>query len=292
MKSHSHLLAAAVISTFAFLAPHLASADSLESAREECDAEFDGDLRDTNPGSCDDYVEAAKEAGNNAELFTAYSIRSLLWQAKGDLKLAMRDADLAIAADPQEDYGHSWRAVLTGFGGDYQTALSQLAALERKAPQKDFYGDMALFEYVAGDRAKAVTLFRAAAAHASDVGDDQELIVEDRFWAALIEYEMKGGDLSPLIAFELPSEGSGMVHFQHDFYVGKKPDSNALVFLRMAEAKNKDAACGVYFAIGHRNAVAGNAAAAKPALETATTRCSIDSFELHAAKKWLKSLGG
>jgi hypothetical protein len=288
--SHPRVLAAAI--ALAIVLPNLADAASLDSAQEECDAEFDGDLRDADPGSCDDYVDAAEEAGDKVELFTAYSIRSVLWQAKGDLKLALRDADLAIAANPQEDYGHSWRAVLIGFGGDYQTAREQLAALDRKAPQKDFYRDMALFEYVAGDLKKAATLFRASAVHASEVGDDPELVVEDRFWAALIEYEAKGGDLSPLVAFDVPSQGSGMVHFQHDFYVDQKPDSNALVFLRMAEAKNKEAACGVYFAIGHRNAVAGDAAAAKPALETAVTRCSIDSFELHAAKKWLKSLGG
>ena len=290
--SHSSLLAAAIAVAFAVVVPGPANSASLESAQEDCDAEFDGDLRDADPASCDDYIDAAKEAGDKGQLFVAYSIRSVLWQAKGDLKLALRDADLAIEANPQEDYGQAWRAVLIGFGGDYQAAREQLAALERQAPQKDFYRDMAMFEYVAGNREKAVELFRAASAHASEVGDDPELVLEDRFWAALIEYEMKGGDLSPLIAFDVPSSGNGMVRFQHEFYVDKKPDSNALVFLRLAEAKDKDAACGVYFAIGHRNAVADNAAAAKPALETAVTRCSIDSFEHHAAKKWLKSLGG
>jgi hypothetical protein len=290
--SRSRVLAAAIVSAFAIIWPDFAGADSLESAKEDCDAEFDGDLRDTDPTSCDDYVDAAKQAGNNAALFNAYSIRSLLWQARGDLEPAMRDADLAIAADPGEDYGHAWRAVLIGIGGDYQTALAQLAELERKAPQKDFYGDMALFEYVAGDSTKSVALFRAAAAHASAVDESDERAVEYGFQAALIEYEMKGGDLAPLKAFDVPTEGNGMVQFLHDFYVENKPDSNALVFLRMAEKKKKDAACGVYFAIGHRNAVAGNAAAAKPALETATERCFIGSFEHHAAKKWLKTLGG
>lgn len=287
--SCSRALAAAFVAILAFAAN--ACAASLESEAKDCGAEFDGDLRDADPGACDDYVEAAKKAGDQDALFNAYSIRSLLWQVKGDLKLALRDADLAIAANPQEDYGHAWRAVLIGFGGDYQAAREQLTALEGKAPQKAFYRDMAMLEYVAGDLAKAAFYFRAAADYSSEVGDDPELVVENGFWAALIEYEIKGGDLSPLVAFDPPSKGSGMVRFQHEFYVDKKPDSNALVFLRMAEAKDKEAACGVYFAIGHRNAVSGNAAAAKPALETATTRCSIDSFEYHAAKKWLKQLG-
>jgi hypothetical protein len=142
--SHPRVFVAAMVSAVVAFWPGCAGATSLESAAEDCHAGFDGDLRDTDPASCDGYVSAAKQSGDKRELFTAYSIRSLLWQVKGDLKTAMRDADLAIEAEPAEDYGHAWRAVLIGFGGDYRAALAQLAALERNVPQKDFYEDMAM----------------------------------------------------------------------------------------------------------------------------------------------------
>lgn len=271
-------------------ASDVARAESLQSAMDSCLAEFDDDLSDADPAACDGYVDAAKQAQDGAELWSAYSFRSLLWQSKGKLDLALRDADLAIELDPDTDFGRAWRATLIGYGGDYQGALAQLMALEQGARQKDFYHDMALFEYLVGNPAKAVEWYRAAAEHAAQVDQTQERAIEFRFQAALIEYEMKGGDLAPLKAFDVPTEGSGMVRFLHEFYVENKPDANALAFLRLAKEKGKDVTCAVYFAIGHRNAIAGNVTAAKPALETSADHCLVDSFEYHAAKVWLQRL--
>ena len=273
------------------IAPDMARAASLESAMNDCLAEFDDDLSDADPAACDGYVDAAKQAQDGAELWSAYSFRSLLWQSKGKLDLALRDADLAIELDPDTDYGHAWRATLIGYGGNYQAALLELDALERKAPQRDFYHDMAMFEYLVGSSTNAIELFRAAAAHAAKVDETQDRAIEFGFQAALIEYEMKSGDLAPLKAFDVPGEGSGMVRFLHEFYVDNKPDAYALAFLKLAKEEGKNVTCGVYFAIGHRYALGGDAAAAKPALETAADRCLVDSFEHHAAKAWLKRLG-
>lgn len=290
MTRGSRLSCAFGAAVFLLVAPDVARAGPLESAMDACLAEFDDDLSNADPASCDQYVDAAKQAQDGAELWSAYSFRSLLWQAKGRLDLALRDADLAIALDPDTDFGHAWRATLIGYGGDYRGALAQLTALEDKAPQKDFYHDMAMFEYLVGNPARAVELFRAAAAHAAQVDETRDRAIGLGFQAALVEYEMTGGDRAPIRAFEVPEEGNGMVRFLHDFYAGNKPDATALAFFKLAKDQGKDVTCGVYFAIGHRNAIAGNEAAARPALETAAARCLVDSFEHHAAKAWLKRL--
>ena len=49
--------------------------------------------------------------------------------------------------------------------------------------------------------------------------------------------------------------------------------------------------CDGYFSVGHRNALAGDAATAKQAFQNAVDRCSVVTFEYHAAKAWLKQLG-
>jgi hypothetical protein len=99
------------------VAPAIARAASLESAMNDCLDEFDDNMSDADPAACDGYVDAAKQAQDGAELWSAYSFRSLLWQAKGDLEAALRDADLAIELDPDADYGHAWRATLIGWRG-------------------------------------------------------------------------------------------------------------------------------------------------------------------------------
>lgn len=234
----------------------------------------------------------AKQTGNKVEIFRAYSYRSVLWDARGDLNAAMADADLAIEAWPEQKYGHYWRLVLTGQSGDYSTALTQIRHLEYEETHPEFHSDVAMLEYVAGDRARSARFFRSAAQYASDVDHDQSMAAYYRFNAAVIDSELSGGDLAPIRAVPVQKDTNALVSFLQEYRVTDMPDSTVRIFIEMADAKKRDAACSSYFAIGHKNALAGNMAAAKPAFESAVGRCRTGSFELYAAKKWLKTLGG
>ena len=60
---------------------------------------------------------------------------------------------------------------------------------------------------------------------------------------------------------------------------------------KMTGSAAKENACNGYFSVGHRNAIAGNAAEARQAFQVAAERCNVVDFEYHAAKAWLKQLG-
>ena len=244
------------------------------------------------PEQCDAYVEAAKQSGDNANLFEAYSIRSVLWQTKGDLKAALHDADLAIEAQPDLKYGHYWRAVLVGESGEYAAALRTIRKLEYEETHSEFHADIAMLEYVTGDRARSAAFFRSAARYASEIDRNEDSAAYYRFNAAIIESELKGGDQTSI-------EQSGadrsvtVLSRLWQYRVGQMTEADLRALIpEMTGPRTRNSACISYFAIGHKNAVAGNATTAKPAFEAAANRCTVDTFELHAARKWLKSLGG
>jgi hypothetical protein len=265
------------------------SPPSTKSAKQACHEAVEDYA---SPSQCDAYVEATKQSGDKTDLFEAYSIRSVLWQMKGDLKAALHDADLAIDTRPDLKYGHYWRAVLVGESGEYATALRTIRKLEYDETHRAFHADIAMLEYVAGDRARSAAFFRSAARYASEVDRNEDSAAYYRFNASIIESELKDGDLTSIE--QSGADRSVTVLSRLWLYrVGRMTEADLRALIpEMTGPKTRNSACISYFAIGHKNAVAGNAASATPAFEAAANRCTVDTFELHAAKKWLKTLGG
>src|SRR5689334_1627619 len=268
----------------------LVGCTSVAVARSPADACVDAVEGDLDPASCDHYVAAARDAGDKKELFAAYSYRSLLWQTKGDLVAAIRDADLAIEARPEVRYGHYWRAVLVGESGEYQAALTKLRSLESEERYPEFHADIAMLEYMGGDRASAASFFRSASTYASEVDRDEDSAAYYAFNAAIIESELKGGDLAPIQALKAAERSPTVLSRVWTYRVGRMTDAKLQSLIpTMTGPRTRNSPCMCYFAIGHKNALAGNTAEAKAAFEAAASNCTVDSFEHHAAKKWLKS---
>jgi hypothetical protein len=265
------------------------SPQSTKSAREIC-REAGEDYG--NPAQCDAYVEAAKQSGDKTDLFEAYAVRSVLWQMNGDLNAALHDADLAIEAQPKLKYGYYWRAVLLGESGEYADALRKIRKMEYEETHSEFHADIAMLEYVTGDRVRSAAFFRSAARHASEADHNEDSASYYQFNAALIESELKAGDLAPI--GRSGAEGSVTVLSRlWQYRMGRMTEADLRALIpEMTGPRTRNSACISYFAIGHKNALAGNAAAAKAAFEEAASKCTVDTFELHAAKKWLKTLGG
>lgn len=208
------------------------------------------------------------------------------------MKAALHDADLAIETQPDLKYGYYWRTVLVGESGEYAAALRKMRKLEYEETHREFHADIAMLEYVTGDRTRSAAFFRSAARYASEVDRNEDSAAYYRFNAAVIESELEGGD--PTAIEQSGADRSVTVLSRLWRYrVGRMTEADLQALIpEMTGPRTRNSACISYFAIGHKNAVAGNAAAAKPAFETAANRCTVDTFELHAAKKWLKSLGG
>jgi tetratricopeptide (TPR) repeat protein len=238
------------------------------------------------PAPCDRFVAQAQQHGNKVEVFRAYSYRSLLWAERGDMKAAMADAELANEAVPELKYGQYWRLVLIGQSGDYATALNQIRHLEYQETHTEFHADIAMLEYVAGDRARSAAFFRQAALYASDIDHDQDMAAYYRFNAAIVDSELKNNDLAPLRALRVnPNTLAGVLKA---YRVGDISDAELIAKTDDPRSRN---ACSAYFSIGHMSVLNGNEASAKSAFESAIARCSTTTFEHHAAKKWLKQLG-
>jgi tetratricopeptide (TPR) repeat protein len=281
--------AAGAIALALVLAGCAGSPPSPKSAKQAC-REANEDY--PNPAQCDAYVEAAKQSGDRTDLFEAYSIRSVLWQMKGDLNLALHDADLAIEAQPELKYGHYWRAVLLGESGEYADALRMIRKMEYEETHSEFHADVAMLEYVTGDRVRSAAFFRSAARYASEVDRNEDSASYYRFNAAIIESELKAGD--PTSIERSGADGSVTVLSRlWQYRIGQLTEADLRALIpEMTGPRTRNSACISYFAIGHKNALAGNVAVAKPAFEDAASKCTVDTFELHAARKWLKSLGG
>lgn len=240
---------------------------------------------------CDRYVSEAVQSKHPDTIVDAYTYRALLREFMGDLPGALADTDQAIAADPGWTFSHRRRAALLGESGEYEQALKLFADFAPMDPTHSFDENLAMLEYVAGDRTKAAPLFRSAADDYAEHDRDETMAAILRFNAAVIESELRQGDLAPIAAQDVTSLTDTMLPLLKQHRMGEVSDAELEARIaRMTGPTARENRCDGYFSIGHRNALAGDAAAAKAAFAKAVDGCSAASFEHHAAKAWLKAL--
>ncbi len=242
---------------------------------------------------CDRYVAEAVQTKNTITIAEAYHRRALLREFMQDLPGALADIDQAIAADPGWTFSHRRRATLLGESGEYAQALKLFADMAPMDPTHSFDENLAMLEYVAGDRAKAIPLLRSAADDYAENDHDENTAAILRFDAALIESELRKGDLAPIEAEDVSDRTDTMLPLLKQHRMGTISDAALLdrAQRRTGSAAREDR-CDSYFSVGHRNALAGDVAAAKAGFQKAVESCNVVTFEYHAAKAWLKQLGG
>jgi tetratricopeptide (TPR) repeat protein len=238
------------------------------------------------------YVAAALQSQSENEIFGAYSRRALLREFRGDLPAALADTDQALAIFPNDPFSLRRRAALLGESGEYAQALKLFAKVPSLESPNGFEENIAMLEYVAGDRAKSVSLFQAAAVDYVENDHDENMAAIHRFTAATIESELKHGDLAPIAAQDVSARTNTMLPLLKRHRLGEMTDAELIDRVdKMTGPAARDNACDGYFSVGHRNAVARNAAEARQAFQVAVERCRVVNFEHHAAKAWLKQLG-
>ncbi len=260
------------------------------TASAACDLALD---RLVSAQGCDRYVAEAVQTKNTTTIAEAYHRRALLREFMGDLPGALADIDKAIAADPGWTFSHRRRATLLGESGEYEQALKLFADMAPMSPTHSFDENLAMLEYVAGDRAKAVPLFRSAADDYAENDHDENTAAILRFNAALIESELRQRDLALIEAEDVSGRTDTMLPLLKQHRMGAISDAELLARAqRMTGSAARENRCDSYFSVGHRNALAGDAAAAKAGFQKAVAECNVVTFEYHAAKAWLKQLGG
>lgn len=287
--SLSHALGATFLLVLTGCAGTHASAESAEKA---CTRAI---YRQDRADGCDAYVAAAVESRDTDAIFRAYSLRAVLREHRGDLSGAIADAEQAIAIAPDLTYGHLRRAALIGETGDYAQALKLFAEYPDADSPHGFEENLAMLEYVAGDRTRSVGLFQTAAIDYAQGGSDsdEDMAAAHRFTAAIIESELKGGDLAPIAAQDVAARTDTMLPLLKQHRMGEMSDAQLIARVdAMIGPAGRGYACDGYFSVGHRNVLAGNAPAARQAFDVAVERCTAITFEHHAAKAWLKQLGG
>jgi tetratricopeptide (TPR) repeat protein len=263
--------------------------DSLHAAKQACRQALD---RLTEADGCDAYVASAVQSKDKEEIFDAYTYRALLREFREDLPGALADADQAILTLPNEPFGHRRRAALLGESGEYVEALELFARYPSSGSPNGFEENIAMLEYVAGNRAKSVPLFQSAAVDYAENDRDQNMAAIHRFTAAIIESELKGGDLAPIAAQDVSARTNTMLPLLKRHRLGEMSDTDLIARVdKMTGPAARENICDGYFSVGHRNAIAGDAAAARQAFQLAVERCSVVTFEHHAARAWLKQLG-
>lgn len=261
---------------------------SLESAKQACDRGLDR-LEDN---SCNAYVAAALQSKNKDEMSEAYTRRALLREFREDLPGALADTDQALAIFPHDPFSLRRRAALLGESGEYARALELFANVPSSNSPNGFEENMAMNEYVAGDRAKSALLFQTAAADYAENDQDPNMAAIHRFTAAIIDSELKGGDLAPIAAQDVSARTNTMLPLLKQHRLGEMTDAELIGRVeKMAGSAASSNVCDGYFSVGHRNAVAGNVVEARHAFQMTVERCQVVAFEYHAAKAWLRQLG-
>ncbi len=265
------------------------SGSALERAERACGraADVTGDV-----AACDSYVALAEQTGDYQDRHSAYSSRSIFYEMRGDLDAAIADADRALVAWPTSSYGQGWRAALMLESGEYEAALAKFEALRTINDQPLWYAEMATLEYVVDDRAQAAELFRNAEALLDADTHDLPREAYFKFNAAIIESELRNGDLAPIRALAAEARINAMVDALRKHRLGEMSDAELSAIGTQAVARlGEGADCIIDFAIGHRHAVSGQRDTARAAFLRAAGTCKTRHFEYHATKAWLKQLG-
>lgn len=263
---------------------------SSEAARSSCEASI---ARKASITRCERYVEVAVATGIKSDIAEAYLLRSFWREYNGDLPGAIADVDLAISAWPSFTTSKRRRAQLQAENGDYAAARAAFAELEGVDPDPAFDEQLALIEYVDGSRDKAPPLFRSAATSYRDLDHNPEMAAGLDFYAAVVESELRDGDLTPIAALKDDiARRNKLLELVWRHRMREIDDAELLRMVKDLGAPITGAlACMPQFSIGHRNIIEGNKAAALAGFRQAAQTCGVYDFEYHAATAWLKQLG-
>lgn len=263
---------------------------TLKAAQSSCEASL---ARKSGISRCERYVEIALASGVKSDITQAYLLRSFWREYNGDLPGAIADVDLAISAWPEFTTSKRRRAQLMAEGGDYDGAREAFAKLEGIDPDPAFDETLALIEYVDGSRDKAPPLFRSSASSYRDLDHNPEMAASLAFYAAIVESELHGGDLTPIAALkEDVARRNKLLELVWRHRMREFSDAELLQMVKDLGAPiTGSLACMPQFSIGHRNIVEGNKAAALEGFRQAAQVCGVYDFEYHAARAWLKQLG-
>lgn len=212
----------------------------------------------------------------------AYDLRAHAKAQLGDPVSALSDLDMATKLAPAEPsfQEHKWRALF--WVGRYDEALAGLEQLSKRDPSDMELRDaVATSRYVLGDGEAAVALFHAMTT-AAPQRDPPSLR------AATVQSERDGRAAEAFAELDPTTEWLRTIIT----YRTSRMTDDAFRQTIASQMPNNAAACLSAFHIGHKAALAQESATAKIALTDAMRICGFRGFEFHAARKWLKGLGG
>lgn len=222
--------------------------------------------------------DPAKEAA-------ARALRAAAEIETNDFDAAIDDLDKAIALDDSKTFYREIKARTLYFSGDYSGALASYRRLEGVSMSDERTPIIAALEYLAGDRQRAISFYRSA----YQSGPPGNVFL---FYAALIQSELEGGKVDAFNGLHFgPLEGP-FAEALLSYRLGTADAVALLDSARQLPVGGDQAKCMAEFNIGHRLALERNPTEAKPAFRSATELCPRTKFEYHAAKAWLKKLGG
>ena len=212
----------------------------------------------------------------------AYDFRAYAKTQIGDPVSALSDLDMATKLMPAEPsfQEHRWRALF--WVGRYDEALAGLEQLSKRDPSDMELRDaVATSRYVLGDGAAAVALF-----HAMTTAAPQQDPPSLR--AATIQSEWDGRAAEAFAELDPTTEWLCTIIT----YRTSRMTDDAFRQTIASQMPNNAAACLSAFHIGHKAALAQEPATAKDSSYRRHAHLRIPGFEFHAARKWLKDLGG
>jgi tetratricopeptide (TPR) repeat protein len=212
----------------------------------------------------------------------AYDLRAHAKAELGDPVSTLSDLDMAMKLMPADltFQEHRWRALF--WVGRYNEALDGLEQLSKRDPSDMELRDaVATSRYALGDEEVAIGLFRAMIT-AAPQEDPPSLR------AATIQSELDGGAAEAFVALNPTTEWLRTIVDYRTSHVNDDAFRQTIA----NQMPNHAAACLAEFHIGHKAALIKDSATARTALTDAIGICGFRGFEFHAAKKWLKALGG
>jgi tetratricopeptide (TPR) repeat protein len=229
--------------------------------------------------ACDRLLDFA--GGSPSASAKAYDLRAFTKAELFDPAGALGDLDMAVKLMPEEPSFREHRMRALFWVGRYEEALPGLEQLSMRDPSNEVLAEaVATGHYALGDSDAALRIFRTM------IGGSANKDVPS-LRAATIQSELDGADafasldpttswLSSIIAYRM-----------------SRLDDHAFRSAIASQLPNpQGAACLSEFHVGHKAALAKDAATAKATLLKAVENCGFREFEFHAAKKWLKTLGG
>lgn len=242
------------------------------------------DLEDTASrlAACDQFV--AQTAGQSAVQATAYDIRAFVKLDERDTAGAVADLDQAILLDPANAEYKDHRLRAQFMGGAYRLTRTRLEQLSQAEPFNETLKTfVATIYYVTGEKQRALVEFDAM--QSWQLHEDLPGVR-----AATIQMEL---GLKTL--FDEWSEGSvpHWIDLLADYRMSQLSEAEFRSELpRFAPADDKFADCLIEFQVAHKAALMYDMTAARIAFAKSVELCGVGDFEYHAAKAWLKELGG